>query len=72
MTKHMTGTRKEWLAAREKPRSAAHLALIAMFATVAASFAASRVVQAAEAGEASGLSERLGVLMQKARTWRRH
>src|SRR6266852_2103269 len=48
MTKHMTGTPKEWLAAREKPRGVAHLVLIAMFATVAASFAAPTIVQAAQ------------------------
>src|SRR5882762_10438674 len=48
MTKHMTGTRKEWLAAREKPRRVAHLALSAIFATVAASFAAPTIVQAAQ------------------------
>src|SRR5258706_11553240 len=47
MTKHMTGTRKERLAAREKQRSVAHLALIAMFATVAASFAAPTVANIA-------------------------
>jgi pimeloyl-ACP methyl ester carboxylesterase len=48
MTKHMTGTRKEWLAAWEKPRSVAHLALITMFATVASGFAAPTIVQAAQ------------------------
>src|SRR5437870_8254403 len=48
MTKHITGTPKEWLAAREKPRSVAHLALLAMFAGVAASFAAPTIVQAAQ------------------------
>jgi len=48
MTKHMTGTRKEWLAARERPRGVVHLALIAMFATVAASSAAPTIVQAAQ------------------------
>src|SRR5207248_1319077 len=48
MTKHMTGTRKEWLAARERPRGVVHLALIAMFVTVAASSAAPTIVQAAQ------------------------
>src|SRR5256885_15524025 len=48
MTKHMTGTRKESLAAREEQRSVVHLALIAMLSTLAASFVAPAVAQAAQ------------------------